>query len=68
MIGGLRIGKGPMSDPGAGIEISTGQRQQAGDQQRLLAGKRYGGGMRDRHDQTPFGDGWDRKADTSLRT
>ena len=38
-IGSLRIGKSPMNDPGVGIEISAGQRQQAGDQQRLLAGK-----------------------------
>ncbi len=42
-IGSLRIGKSPMNDPGVGIEISAGQRQQADDQQRLLAGKRYGG-------------------------
>jgi len=41
-VGGLGIGKDPMHDPGVGIEISTGQRQQAGDQERLFAGKRHG--------------------------
>ena len=34
------------------IDISAGQRQQAGDQQRLLTGKRYGGGLRNRHRKT----------------
>jgi hypothetical protein len=56
-----------MNDPGVGIEISAGQRQQAGDQQRLLAGKRYGGGLRDRDDKIPLGDGLDRKTDRSPR-
>jgi hypothetical protein len=35
-IGGLRIGEDAMDDPGVGLEISPGQRQQAGDQQRLF--------------------------------
>jgi hypothetical protein len=42
-------------------------RIEAGDQQRLLAGKRYGGDLRDRHDKIQLGDGLDRKADSPSR-
>jgi hypothetical protein len=54
-IGSLRIGKSLMNDPGVGVEISAGQRQRAGDQQRLLAGKRYCGGLRDHKTRRWFG-------------
>ena len=60
-IGGLRVGESPMNDPGVGIEISTGQRQQAGDQQRLLAGKQCSGSLLDRHDGIPLNDGFGQK-------
>jgi hypothetical protein len=64
-IGGLRIGKCPMNDPGVGIEISAGQRQQASDQERLLAGKWHGSRLGDRHDEIPLSDGVDRETDRS---